>query len=55
MKFVDLLRQRAKWHLQNRGVVPTVRGLRVARATAVMPPAERAAKRARRRPTTSAR
>jgi hypothetical protein len=36
VKFVDLLRQRARWHLANRGVVPTVRGLRVARSTAVM-------------------
>ncbi len=44
MKFVDLLRQRAKWHLANKGVVPTVRGLRVARSTAVLPAAERAAK-----------
>jgi hypothetical protein len=43
MHAVDLLRQRAKWHLQNRGVLPTVRGLRVARATAVIAPAERAA------------
>jgi hypothetical protein len=42
MKFIDLLRARARWHLQNRGVVPTVRGLRVARTTAVMSPAERA-------------
>ena len=42
MQFADLLRQRAKWHLRNRGVVPTVRGLRVARATAVMPVADRA-------------
>jgi hypothetical protein len=41
MKFVDLLRQRAKWHLQNPRVVPTVRGLRVARATAVMAPEAR--------------
>ncbi len=41
MKFVDLSRQRAKWHLQNRGVVPTVRGLRIARNTAVLSPAER--------------
>jgi hypothetical protein len=47
LKFIDLLRQRAKWHLQNRGVVPTVRGLRVARATAVIPPAERSAKSAK--------
>jgi hypothetical protein len=41
MKFIDLLRARARWHLQNRGVVPTVRGLRVARTTATMPPVER--------------
>ena len=40
----DLLRQRARWHLQNRGVIPTVRGLRVARSTAVMPIADRVAK-----------
>jgi hypothetical protein len=44
MKFVDLLRQRAKWHLQHRGVFPTVRGLRVARATAVIAHAERHSK-----------
>lgn len=37
----ELLRQRARWHLQHRGVFPTVRGLRVARATAVLDPAER--------------
>lgn len=42
MRHVDLLRQRAKWHLQNPGVVPTVRGLRVARATGVMAPDDRA-------------
>ncbi len=42
MKFADLLRQRARWHLANRWVVPTVRGLKVARATAVMSAAERA-------------
>jgi hypothetical protein len=42
MKFIDLLRARARWHLQHRGVVPTVRGLRVARSTAVVSPAERA-------------
>lgn len=41
LKFADLMRQRAKWHLQNKGVVPTVRGLRTARATAVIAPAER--------------
>jgi hypothetical protein len=42
LKVIDLLRQRARWHLQHKGVVPTVRGLRVARATAVMAPGERA-------------
>jgi hypothetical protein len=42
MKFADLLRQRARWHLLHPGVVPTVRGLRVARSTAVMEPGERA-------------
>ncbi|MEO8552960.1 MAG: hypothetical protein ABI678_23470, partial [Kofleriaceae bacterium] len=42
MQFADLLRQRAKWHLRNRGIVPTVRGLRVARSTAVLPVADRA-------------
>jgi len=42
MKFIDLLRARARWHLHNPGVVPTVRGLRVARVTATMPPVERA-------------
>lgn len=44
MKFADLLRQRAKWHLANRGVVPTVRGLKVARSTALVPAVERAAR-----------
>jgi hypothetical protein len=44
LKFVDLLRQRAKWHLQHRGVVPTVRGLRVARTTATLPVTERPAR-----------
>lgn len=44
MQFADLLRQRAKWHLAHRGLVPTVRGLRIARSTAVTPLAERAAK-----------
>ena len=43
MKYVDLMRQRAKWHLQHPKVVPTVRGLRVARATGVMAPETRAA------------
>jgi hypothetical protein len=40
-KLVDFLRGRATWHLQNRGVVPTVRGLRVARTTATISAAER--------------
>ena len=44
MAQVDLVRARAKWHLGNRGVVPTVRGLRVARATAVLEPAVRASR-----------
>jgi hypothetical protein len=44
MKFIDLLRKRARWHLANRGIIPTVRGLRVARATATMTAAEREAK-----------
>jgi hypothetical protein len=39
--FVEQLRGRAKWHLQHRGVVPTVRGLRVARTTATIAAAER--------------
>jgi hypothetical protein len=43
MKYVDLLRQRARWHLQHPRVVPTVRGLRVARATGVMATEERVA------------
>jgi hypothetical protein len=42
MKQVDLLRQRATWHLHNPRVVPTVRGLRVARSTGVIPTEERA-------------
>ncbi|HTR52732.1 MAG TPA: hypothetical protein VMJ10_18585 [Kofleriaceae bacterium] len=41
---VDRLRARAKWHLKQRGVLPTVRGLRVARATATLALDERAAK-----------
>ncbi len=44
MKFVDLMRQRARWHLQHKGILPTVRGLRVARSTGVMAPAERVQK-----------
>jgi hypothetical protein len=43
-KYADVVRQRAKWHLQHRGVLPTVRGLRVARATAVLTPLERASR-----------
>lgn len=39
-----LLRERARWHLANPGVVPTVRGLRVARTTGLIRPAERAAR-----------
>jgi hypothetical protein len=42
LKFSDQLRARARWHLQHRGVVPTVRGLRVARTTATIPAAGRA-------------
>ncbi|MEJ7603088.1 MAG: hypothetical protein WKG01_34695 [Kofleriaceae bacterium] len=42
MKFAELLRQRAKWHLANRGVIPTVRGLKVARTTATLAPVDRA-------------
>jgi hypothetical protein len=44
MKFVDLLRQRARWHLANRWVIPTVRGLKVARVTATMTADERGEK-----------
>ncbi len=44
IQFADLLRQRAKWHLQHPGVVPTVRALRIARSTATLPADERAAK-----------
>jgi hypothetical protein len=32
----ELLRKRARWHLANRGVVPTVRGLKIARTTAIL-------------------
>lgn len=42
MKYSELLRQRAKWHLQHPRIVPTVRGLRVVRTTAVTAPADRA-------------
>ena len=41
MKLVDMLRARVKWHLAHPGVVPTVRGLRVARTTATYVAAER--------------
>jgi hypothetical protein len=44
MQGLDLLRARARWHLQHPGVVPTVRGLRVARTTATVPATERAAR-----------
>jgi len=43
-KLLDHVRARARWHLQNRGLVPTVRGLRVARTTATLGAAERAAR-----------
>lgn len=43
VKYADLLRQRAKWHLHNPRVVPTVRGLRIARSTGLMAPEDRAA------------
>ncbi|MCW5808825.1 MAG: hypothetical protein KIT31_41120, partial [Deltaproteobacteria bacterium] len=42
LKFKELLRERARWHLANKGVVPTVRGLRTARTTATIPAGERA-------------
>jgi len=41
-KLIDHVRARARWHLQHRGLVPTVRGLRVARTTATISAAERA-------------
>jgi hypothetical protein len=40
----EALRGRARWHLEHRGLVPTVRGLRVARTSAVLSPVERAAR-----------
>jgi len=40
----ERLRARARWHLEHPGVVPTVRGLRVARTTAMIPPGARAAR-----------
>lgn len=44
VRFADRMRRRAKWHLAHRGVVPTVRGLRTARVTAVLAANERAAR-----------
>ncbi len=40
----DWHRKQARWHLANRGIVPTVRGLKVARSTAMLTVEERAAK-----------
>ncbi len=42
-QLVERVRDRARWHLQHKGVVPTVRGLKIARTTTVIAPAERAA------------
>ncbi len=39
---VDKVRERAKWHLAHPGVVPSVKGLRIARSTAAIAPTERA-------------
>ncbi len=39
---IERQRRRARWHLAHRGLIPTVRGLRVARTSALLPPAERA-------------
>lgn len=44
MRHVEHLRKRARWHLQHPRVVPTVRGLRVARTTALLMPSERVAR-----------
>jgi len=44
MKGTDAVRARAKWHLAHPGIVPTVRGLKIARVTAAMPPGQRAAR-----------
>ncbi|HWO21972.1 MAG TPA: hypothetical protein VNO30_24590 [Kofleriaceae bacterium] len=41
---VGLVRARAGWHLANRGVIPAIRGLRVARTSALIPPEDRAAR-----------
>ena len=43
MRSADVLRRRARWHLANAGVVPTVRAMKTARATAVMAGDERRA------------
>ncbi|MGE0547966.1 MAG: hypothetical protein AB7O24_00705 [Kofleriaceae bacterium] len=42
MRSIELIRRRAKWHLANAGVVPTVRGLSIARVTATLPVTARA-------------
>jgi hypothetical protein len=42
-KSAELLRQRARWHLANPGVVPTTRALATARTTALIPGPERPA------------
>jgi len=42
----DWHRKRARWHLANRGVIPTVRGLKIARTTATLAPEHRAYARA---------
>lgn len=44
MRSIELIRRRARWHLANPGVIPTVRGLAVARVTATLPVSERAAR-----------
>jgi hypothetical protein len=43
LQATDFLRARAKWHLAHKGVVPSVLGLRTARTSALVPPADRAA------------
>lgn len=43
LQYADTWRQRARWHLAHPGVIPTVRGLRVARTTARLAAADRAA------------
>jgi hypothetical protein len=40
----ERLRARAKWHLQHAGIMPIVRGLRIARASATLTPGERIAR-----------